>query len=508
MSTTKPQVKRGVLRTKSVEQSIQDTGEPEFQLKKNLTALDLTVFGIGVIIGAGIFTLTGRAAGTVAGPAIAISFVISALCCGLAALCYAEFASSVPVSGSAYTFSYASLGEIIAWIIGWDLLLELLLGASVVAQGWSQYAVVFLEALGVTWPDSIGPGGGVDVLAILLIAVLTILITIGIKESLRVNMVLVGIKLFIVLFVIFAGIAYINPANYSPFIPPAQAGGEAASSWLTQPLIQFVFGLEPTAFGVGGIFAGAALVFFAYIGFDVVATTAEEAKNPQRDLPIGIIASLVICTILYCAVALVITGMVKYDQIDPSAALATAFTSVGKPGFATLVSAGAVAGLTTVVLTLMIGASRVLFAMSRDHLMSPRLSKVHPRFQTPWVITIAIGILTALVAGLTPIGKLEEMVNIGTLTAFILVSIGVIVLRRTRPDLPRSFKVPWVPVLPILSAIICFYLTINLSVETWLRFVIWMALGFIIYFSYGVRKSRLATGESLAEMGHTQKSKL
>ena len=330
------------------------------------------------------------------------------------------------------------------------------------------------------------------------------MITIGIKESLRVNLVLVGIKLFIVLFVIIAGLFYINPANYSPFIPPATGGGEAASSWLTQPLIQFAFGLEPTAYGVGGIFAGAALVFFAYIGFDVVATTAEEAKNPQRDLPIGIIASLIICTILYCAVALVITGMVKYDQIDPKAALATAFTSVGKPGFATLIAAGAVAGLTTVVLTLMIGASRVLFAMSRDHLMPPGLSKVHPKFKTPYVITIGIGILAALIAGLTPIGKLEEMVNIGTLTAFILVSIGVIVLRRKRPDLPRSFKVPWVPFLPILSALICFYLTINLSVETWLRFVIWMALGFIFYFSYGHRKSRLATGETLAEMHHTE----
>jgi basic amino acid/polyamine antiporter, APA family len=508
MSTAKPGIKRGLLRTKSVEQSIADTDEPEYQLKKSLTAIDLTVFGIGVIIGAGIFTLTGRAAGTIAGPAIAISFVVSAVCCALAALCYAEFASTVPVSGSAYTFSYASLGEIIAWIIGWDLLLELLLGASVVAQGWSQYAVVLLGNLGITWPAAIGPGGAVDLLSILLIAVLTVLITIGIKESLRVNLVLVGIKLFIVLFVIFAGLAFINPANYSPFIPPASGGGSAATSWLTQPLIQFAFGLQPTVYGVGGIFAGAALVFFAYIGFDVVATTAEEARNPQRDLPIGIIGSLIICTVLYCAVALVITGMVKYDQIDPKAALASAFTSVGKPGFATLIAAGAVAGLTTVVLTLMIGASRVLFAMSRDHLMPPGLSKVHPRFKTPWVITICIGGLAALIAGLTPIGKLEEMVNIGTLTAFILVSIGVIVLRRTRPDLPRAFKVPWVPVVPILSAAICVYLTINLSVETWLRFLIWMALGFILYFSYGVRKSRLATGETLAQMSHHEKSEL
>jgi APA family basic amino acid/polyamine antiporter len=492
----------GVLRTKSIEQSIADTDEPEYQLKKNLTALDLTVFGVGVIIGAGIFTLTGRAAATVAGPAIVLSFVVSAVCCGLAALCYAEFASTVPVSGSAYTFSYASLGEMIAWIIGWDLLLEMLLGASVVAQGWSTYAVVLLDSFGITWPEALGPGGSVDLLAMLLILVLTILITIGIKESMRVNLVLVAVKLFVVLFVIIAGIGFINPANYSPFIPPAAGGGSAVEFWYQQPLIQAIFGLESTAFGIGGIFTGAALVFFAYIGFDVVATTAEEAKNPKRDLPIGIIGSLVICTILYGAVALVITGMVKYDQIDPKAALASAFTSLGRPGYATLIAAGAVAGLTTVVLTLMIGAARVVFAMSRDHLLPPVLSKVHPRFQTPYVITIVVGIFAMMVAGLTPIGRLEEMVNIGTLTAFVLVSVGVVILRRTRPDLPRAFRVPGSPVIPILSALICLYLTLNLSIETWLRFLVWMVLGFGIYFLYGYQKSRLGTGETLAQMSH------
>jgi APA family basic amino acid/polyamine antiporter len=491
-----------VMRTKSIEQSIADTDEPEYQLKKSLTALDLTVFGVGVIIGAGIFTLTGRAASTLAGPAIVISFVISALACGLAALCYAEFASTVPVSGSAYTFSYASLGEIIAWIIGWDLLLELMLGASVVAQGWSTYAVVFLGNIGIPRPESIGPGGTVDVLAMLLVAVLATLVTIGIKESMRVNMVLVAVKIFVVLFVIFAGIGFINPANYKPFVPPATPTDASAEEWYLQPLIQAVMGWEPSAYGIGGIFAGAALVFFAYIGFDVVATTAEEAKNPQRDLPIGILGSLAICTILYAAVSLVITGMVKYDQIDTSAALANAFTTLGRPGFATLIAAGAVAGLTTVVLTLMIGASRVVFAMSRDHLLPPVLSKVHPRFKTPYVITIVIGVVVMLVAGLTPIGKLEEMVNIGTLTAFILVSIGVIVLRRTRPDLPRAFRVPWVPVLPLASAAICLWLTLNLSIETWFRFIIWMALGFALYFLYGYRRSRVGTGETLHDMAH------
>lgn len=487
-----------IMRTKSIEQSIEDTDEPEYKLKKNLTAVDLTVFGVGVVIGAGIFTLTGRAAATISGPAIMVSFLVAALCCGLAALCYAEFASTVPVSGSAYTFSYASLGEVIAWIIGWDLLLELLLGASVVAQGWSTYAVVLLDQLGVTWPAALGPGGTVDLLAMLLVAVLATLVTIGIKESMRVNLVLVALKIFVVLFVIIAGIAFIKPSNWTPFVPPSQA--TESSTGLHQPLIQLLFGLEPTAFGVAGIFTGAALVFFAYIGFDVVATTAEEAKNPQRDLPIGIIASLIICAVLYAAVSLVITGMVKYDQIDPEAALASAFTSVGRPGFATLISAGAVAGLTTVVLTLLIGASRVVFAMSRDHLLPPKLSAVHPRFKTPWVITIVIGILVMLVAGLTPIGKLEEMVNIGTLSAFVLVSIGVIVLRRKRPDLPRSFKVPLMPFLPIVSALVCFYLMLNLPVDTWLRFLVWMAAGFIIYFAYGMRKSRLGTGETLAEM--------
>lgn len=487
-----------IMRTKSIEQSIEDTDEPEYKLKKNLTAVDLTVFGVGVVIGAGIFTLTGRAAATISGPAIMVSFLVAALCCGLAALCYAEFASTVPVSGSAYTFSYASLGEVIAWIIGWDLLLELLLGASVVAQGWSTYAVVLLDQLGVTWPAALGPGGTVDLLAMLLVAVLATLVTIGIKESMRVNLVLVALKIFVVLFVIIAGIAFIKPSNWTPFVPPSQA--TESSTGLHQPLIQLLFGLEPTAFGVAGIFTGAALVFFAYIGFDVVATTAEEAKNPQRDLPIGIIASLIICAVLYAAVSLVITGMVMYDQIDPEAALASAFTSVGRPGFATLISAGAVAGLTTVVLTLLIGASRVVFAMSRDHLLPPKLSAVHPRFKTPWVITIVIGILVMLVAGLTPIGKLEEMVNIGTLSAFVLVSIGVIVLRRKRPDLPRSFKVPLMPFLPIVSALVCFYLMLNLPVDTWLRFLVWMAAGFIIYFAYGMRKSRLGTGETLAEM--------
>ena len=479
-----------VLRTKSIEQSLADTDEPEYRLKKNLSALDLTVFGIGVVIGAGIFTLTGRAAGTMAGPSIVLSFVLSGLCCAFAALCYAEFASTVPVSGSAYTFSYASLGELIAWIIGWDLMLELLVGAGTVAQGWSEYAQLLIQQLGAKgFSAQVGP---FHWLAALLVLGLCVLITIGIKESLRVNMVLVFLKLFIVLFVIIAGLFFINGANYSPFIPPARPGDQV--SGLAEPLLQAVLGMQPTAFGVFGIFSGAALVFFAYIGFDVVATTAEEAKNPQRDLPIGIIASLIICTVLYCAVCLVITGMVRYDKIDPDAALAQAFTTVGHGWMATIISAGAVAGLMTVVLTLMTGASRVVFAMSRDHLLPPGLGTLHSSFKTPYRVIAIIGVLGILIAGFIPEDWLADMVNIGTLTAFILVSIGVIVLRRTRPDLPRAFRVPGVPVIPIIAALICFYLTINLSIETWLRFLVWMAIGFVIYFGYSRTHSRLATG--------------
>jgi APA family basic amino acid/polyamine antiporter len=482
-----------IFRTKTIEDSIAETGEAEYQLKKRLSAVDLTVFGIGVIIGAGIFTLTGRAAKEYAGPSIVVSFIIAAICCALAALCYAEFASTVPVSGSAYTFSYATLGEMVAWIIGWDLLLELMLGASVVAQGWSQYAELFLKEIGIAWPESLGAGDHFDLLSFLLIAVITTLITIGIKESMRVNLVLVGVKLFIVLFVIIAGIGFVNTANYSPFVPPSDPGALTATG-IHAPLIQLLFGLQPAAFGIGGIVAGASIVFFAYIGFDVVATTAEEARNPQRDLPRGIIASLVICTVLYIAVALVITGMVPFAQIDPKAALASAFTSVGKDGFATLISAGAVAGLMTVVMTLMIGATRVVFAMSRDWLLPRRLARTSQRTGTPIRITLIIGATVALIASLTPIGKLEEMVNIGTLAAFTLVSIAVPILRKRRPDLKRSFKVPFNPYLPILAAVVCIYLMLNLSLETWIRFVIWMVLGFVIYFAYSRYRSRLAVG--------------
>ena len=484
-----------VMRTKSIEQTIREGDEPEYQLKKSLSALDLTVFGVGVVIGAGIFTLTGRVAHTMTGPAIVLSFVLAAICCGLAAMCYAEFASTVPVSGSAYTFSYASLGEFFAWIIGWDLILEMFLGASVVAQGWSAYLGVFLENFGIIIPEQVAYGGVIDLPAVLLVCVLGMLVGFGIKESMRVNMVLVALKLFIVLFVIVAGLQFINPANYTPFVPEPQAT-EAVTGW-TQPLLQALGGATPMAFGWGGVIAGASLVFFAYIGFDVVATTAEETKRPQRDLPIGIIATLIICTVLYCAVALVVTGMVSYKDLDPAAALANAFVFHGQGWMATLISAGAVAGLTTVVLTLLVGATRIIFAMSRDNLLPMSLAKVHPVHRTPARITAIVTVVCALIAGLTPVGMLEEMVNIGTLSAFVLVSIGIPVLRKKRPDIPRTFKVPFSPVLPIISAAICLYLMLNLSVETWIRFLVWLAIGLVIYFVWSGHHSRVQTGVEL-----------
>ncbi|WP_040155872.1 amino acid permease [Mobilicoccus massiliensis] len=494
-----------IFRTKSVETSIAHTDEPEHQLKKSLTAVDLTVFGIGVIIGAGIFTVAGTAAATLAGPSVTLSFVIAAICCGFAALCYAEFASTVPVAGSAYTFSYATLGEIVAWIIGWDLLLEMMLGASVVAQGWAAYASALLQTFGIELPAAIGSGkeSHFDILAFGLIAVLTILVSVGIKESMRVNLVLVAIKLAIVLFVIIMGIQFINPANWSPFIPPAaQSTVEGGGDLLKTPLLQAITGSTGMVYGVGGVFAAAALVFFAYIGFDVVATTAEEAKNPQRDLPRGIIASLIICTFLYIAVSLVLTGMVHYDHLKTEAALAAAFTDRGAAWMGAVIAAGAVAGLTTVVMTLMIGATRVTFAMSRDNLLPGRLARINPKTGTPVLLTVLIGTTCALVSALTPIGELEKMVNIGTLTAFILVSLAVPVLRKRRPDLQRSFKVPLSPVMPVLSAVICFYLTLNLDIETWLRFIIWMALGFVIYFFYGHKHSRLHREPELTYFRH------
>jgi APA family basic amino acid/polyamine antiporter len=482
----------GTRRIKTVEDSIRDTDEPEHRLRRHLSGLDLTVFGVGVIIGTGIFVLTGVVAKTAAGPAVAISFVIAGVVCGLAALCYAEFASTVPVAGSAYTFSYATLGEFMAWVIGWDLVLELALGAATVSVGWSGYLNQLLGDLGIPLPTSIaGETATVNIPAIVIALLISGVLILGIKLSSRVTSVIVAIKVAIVLLVIAVGIFYVEAANYTPFVPPAQP--TETGSGLTAPLIQTLFGFAPSTFGVGGILAGAAIVFFAFIGFDIVATAAEETKDPKRDLPRGIIGSLAICTALYVAVSLVVVGMQQYTELSESAPLADAFRSVGLPFFSGVISVGALAGLTSVVLILMLGQSRVLFAMSRDRLLPRGLAAVHPRYGTPYKITLITGVIVALLAGFVPLGTLAELVNIGTLFAFVLVSIGVIILRRTRPDLPRSFRVPLMPVLPILSALACLYLMLNLPGETWIRFVVWMVLGVVLYFLYGRRRSRFNT---------------
>ncbi|MDX2679899.1 amino acid permease [Streptomyces sp. NY05-11A] len=487
-----------LFRTKKVEQSILDTEEPEHALKKSLSALDLTVFGVGVIIGTGIFVLTGTVAKNNAGPAVALAFVAAGVACALAALCYAEFASTVPVAGSAYTFSYASLGELPAWTIGWDLVLEFALGTAVVAVGWSGYVASLLDNAGWHLPAALSGregahGFGFDILAAALVLVLTAILVVGTKLSARVTSVVVAVKVTVVLTVIVAGAFFIHGDNYHPFIPKAEK--VPAGESLQSPLIQLMFGWAPSNFGVMGIFTAASVVFFAFIGFDVVATAAEETRNPQRDMPRGILGSLVICTILYVAVSIVVTGMEHYTKLSVSAPLADAFKATGHPWFAGFISFGAAVGLTTVCMILLLGQTRVFFAMSRDGLLPRFFSHVHPRFRTPHRPTILLGVLIAILAGFTSLSELAELVNIGTLFAFVVVAIGVIILRRTRPDLHRAFRTPWVPVIPILSVCASLWLMLNLPAETWLRFGIWMVVGFFVYFLYGRSHSRLGRRE-------------
>jgi APA family basic amino acid/polyamine antiporter len=475
-----------IFRTKPVEQSIKETDEPEHRLRRDLSALDLTAFGIGVIVGTGIFVLTGQQAAVNAGPAIVISFVLAGIVCALAAMCYAEFASTVPVAGSAYTFAYATLGEFVAWIIGWDLCLELALGASVVSRGWSAYFQRLLHLP--TWlaGDKAIPDWG----AIFIVLLLGVVMIVGMKASSRLTNILVAVKLAVVLFVIGLGVFFVRASNYSPFIPPPQPATKSSGG--DEPLLQVLAGVTPQHFGWFGVLAAAAIVFFAYIGFDVVATTAEETRNPQRDMPRGILGSLVICALLYVATAAVVTGMTRYTNLNTGAPLAKAFDDVGQGWAASLISLGAICGITTVILVLMLGQTRVFFAMSRDGLLPPAIAKVHPRFGTPWIITIITCVVVAALAGFIPLSQLSELTSIGTLFAFVVVSVGVVILRRTQPDLPRSFRVPGVPWLPVLSVVASVCLMLNLPVQTWIRFVVWMVVGLAVYFLYGRRNSRLA----------------
>ena len=515
-----------LFRKKSPDHLIAEASAPDRQMKRTLGAFALTCIGIGAIIGAGIFSLTGTAAAgqtfgsrletplmnfiqawfsgadvvlgrSGAGPAIAISFIVAGAACAFAAFCYAELASMIPVSGSAYTYSYATLGEIIAWIIGWDLILEYAVGNMAVAVSWSGYFVQLCGSLfnlkfplwlvmdhttavqkissnsadlanysSSALPVIAGHSIAFNLPAILIVIAVTCLLVYGIRESASANTTIVIIKTAVVIFVIAFGAFMVNPPNWHPFVPN----------------------------GFTGVMSGAAIVFFAFIGFDAVSTTAEETRNPQRDMPIGIIASLIICTLLYVLVSIILTGIKKYTvYLNDSAAVATAFAS--KPWAQALVSAGALAGTTSVLLVFQLGQPRIFMAMARDGLLPKYFARIHPRFRTPHITTIWTGIVVGGVAAVVDIGSLADLTNIGTLFAFILVCIGVNVLRKTAPQRPRPFRVPLVPVFPILGVILCFALMLSLPLETWIRFFVWLAIGLAIYFLYSVRHSKLRGGE-------------
>ena len=461
--------------------------EGEHSLKRALGAMNLTMLGIGAIIGAGIFVLTGTAAAQYAGPGIVLSFVLAGLGCLFAGLCYAEFAAMIPIAGSAYTYGYATLGEFIAWIIGWDLILEYLFGAATVAVGWSGYFTAFLRELGVDLPTAwtqaplsvVGThtlvrnaGGIINLPAMALILLMTALLVIGIKESARFNNLIVFVKVAIVFLVIGFGFMFVNSANWSPFIP-ANTG-------------------ELGHFGWSGVVRGAAVVFFAYIGFDAVSTAAQEAKNPQRDMPIGILGSLAICTFLYVIVSAVLTGIVHYSQLGGNAPVADAMRMVGAPEWIRiLIDVGAVLGLASVIMVMLLGQSRVFYSMSRDGLIGKWGQAVHPKFRTPYLSTIFTGVAVGLATGVLPLQLLGQLVNIGTLLAFVLVCAGVWILRSTRPDLERPFRTPLMPFVPIMGILCCLGLMLTLPGDTWLRLIVWLAIGFVIYFGNGRRNSVL-----------------
>lgn len=492
---------------KSLEQINRQAEEGANQLKRHLNALNITLLGIGCIIGAGIFVLTGTAAANHAGPAVSVSFIVSALGCLLAGLCYAEFASMIPVSGSAYTYGYATMGEFIAWIIGWDLILEYLFGSATVAVGWSGYVTSFLGDLRIHLPAAISQspfvfehgkwiatGAIMNFPAVFIVGMMTTLLVIGIKESARFNNFIVIIKVAVILLFIGFGISYINVGNWTPFIPENSHDirNFNGANFNLQDFFSY-FAIDFGHFGWSGVFTGAAVVFFAYIGFDAVSTTAQEAINPKRDLPIGILVSLIICTVLYVAVSLVMTGIVKYTELNVPAPIAVAIDAAGKGLYwlRPVIKIGAIAGLSSVVMVLLLGQSRIFYAMSSDGLLWKSFSKTHPKFKTPYITSIITGFVAAIFAGLFPIGLLGELVSIGTLLAFVIVSIGLIILRKKEPDAPRKFRTPWVPVVPILGALISLALMLSLPKDTWWRLIGWMAVGFIIYFTYGIKHSKV-----------------
>jgi len=437
-------------------------------LRRSLGPLNLTTLGIGSIIGTGIFVLTGTAASQNAGPGLLFSMIISAVGCAFSGLCYAEFAAMVPVAGSAYTYAYATAGEIFAWIIGWDLILEYALSVSTVAVGWSGYFVSLAHDVGINLPPAMA-APPLNIPAMVIVLVVSTLLLVGIKESADTNTVLVVIKALVLVVFVAAGAAYVNRANLSPIVPP-NAG-------------------EFGRFGWSGVLRGAGVMFFAYIGFDAVSTAAQEARNPSRDMPIGILASLAICTLLYIAVAAILLGIVPYSQLDVADPLAVGIDATGMRWLAPFVKIAALFGLFSTMLVQLLAQTRIFYSMSRDRLLPPLFSSVHPRFRTPHLSTMLVGVIVALVAGLTRITVLGQLVSIGTLLAFVLVSIGVIVLRRTSPDVPRPFRTPGVPWVPIAGASICCAQMIGLPIATWERLAIWLVIGLIVYASYGYRRT-------------------
>ncbi len=475
--------------TKPLEKILSEA-EGKHTLKKELSALQLVLMGIGAIIGAGLFTLTGPAAAVHAGPGIMLSFVVAAVGCAFAGLCYSEFASMIPVAGSAYTYSYATMGELAAWIIGWDLVLEYAVGASTVAVSWTGYVVSFLGDFGIHFPLAMAASpmeslkipftnppvyaeGFINLPALFVVALISTLLIIGIKESASVNAVMVAIKLVVI--VLFIGFcwALVNPANHQPLIP-ANTTGE--------------FG----KFGWSGIVRGAGIIFFAYIGFDAVSTAAQDAKRPQRDMPVGIIGSLLLCTAIYIIFTYVLTGVVNYTELNDRAAVALAIDRTPHQWLKSLIKLGVIAGYTSVILVMLFGQSRVFYSMSRDGLLPKVFSDIHPKFRTPWLSNLIFMGFVGLMAAFLPLAHLGEMTSIGTLFAFVLVCGGVIVMRRTHPDLPRPFKTPLVPIVPILGILVNLYLMYGLGAENWIRLFVWLAVGLCIYFGYSRKNSNLA----------------
>ncbi|OIQ60512.1 amino acid permease [Neomoorella thermoacetica] len=460
----------GIWRTKKIADLMQEAGDNQ-KLKRSIGTPELVALGVGAIIGSGIFVLTGVAAANYAGPALVFSFILSGLAAGLAALVYAEMAAMIPVTGSAYTYAYASLGEIIAWLVGWNLVLEYLVASGAVAVGWSGYITDMLASVGVFLPRALvnSPlsGGLVNLPAILITVVMTGVAIVGTTTSARTNKIIVGVKILVILVFLALGAPRVNTAYWHPFLP----------------------------FGVTGVVHGAAIIFFAYIGFDAVATAAEEVRDPARELPLGIIGSLALATILYVAVTIVLTGLTPYTNLNTPSPVTTGLMAAGVRGASLIVGTGALAGLTSVLLVNIFAQSRVFMAMGRDGLLPPLFTRVHPRFHTPWLTTLIVGAFVTLIGGFLPVDIIAELANVGTLSAFFVVSVGVMVLRRTQPDLKRPFKVPLMPWTPLLAIAFAVYLFFNLPGLTWIRFGVWVTLGLVVYFAYGRRHSVLAREE-------------